>query len=151
MAGRPVPAAGLRGLVVLNSSPSYTVLSDYLSSSFVFIYILALFRRIQVEKSRVESRGVTNRNHPTRPLDFAAQLLDFSTPELLDCLFSYTFWLCSLDCAVARTAVFAVRGPPRRSWKSRRPQNRRSALPDILYFSFVFINILALFPRFCSR
>jgi hypothetical protein len=43
--------------------------------------------------------------------------------------------------------VFAVRGLSQRSWKSRRPQNRRSALPDILYLSFVFIDILALFRR----
>ena len=34
--------------------------------------------------------------------------------------------------------------------KSRRPQNRRSALPDFLYLCFFFINILALFPRICG-
>jgi len=52
---------------------------------------------------------------------------------------------------VARTAVFAVRGSSQQAWKNRRPQNRRSALPDFLYSSFVFIYILALFPRFsCS-
>jgi hypothetical protein len=55
---------------------------------FVFIDILALFRRIQVEKTRVESRRVTNRQPLTRPLDLAPQLLDSSTPQLLDCLFS---------------------------------------------------------------
>ena len=66
-------------------------------------------------------------------------------------LFSYTFSLCSLDFGVARTAVFAIRSLPKRSWKGRRPQNRRSALLDISCLSFVFIDILALFPRFwCS-
>ena len=63
-------------------------LSDFLCLPFVFINILALFRRIQVEKSRVEGRGVTNRYHPTRPLELAPQLLNSSTPHLLDCLFS---------------------------------------------------------------
>jgi hypothetical protein len=55
-------------------------LSDILYLSFVFIDILALFRRNQVEKSRVESRAVTNRHHPTRPLELGAQLLNSSTP-----------------------------------------------------------------------
>ena len=40
-------------------------LSDILYLAFVFIDILALFRRIQVEKSRVESRRVTSSRHPT--------------------------------------------------------------------------------------
>jgi hypothetical protein len=49
---------------------------------------------------------------------------------------------------VARTAVLAVRGLW--SWESRRPQNRRCALPDFLYLSFVFIDILALFRQFLA-
>ncbi len=53
-----------------------------LRRSFVFMNILALFRRIKVEKSRVESQRVTNRRHPTRPLDLALQPLDSPTPRL---------------------------------------------------------------------
>ena len=52
---------------------------DFLPLCFVFIDILALFRRIQVEKSRVESRRVTNRQPPTRPFDLAPQLLNSAT------------------------------------------------------------------------
>ena len=80
--------------------------------------------------------------------DLAPRLLDSSTPRLfvfIDILALFP------DFGVARVAVFAVRVPPQRSWKSRRPQNRRSALPDVLYLFFVFIYILALFPRFYTR
>ena len=63
-------------------------LSDILYLAFVFIDILALFRRIQVDKSRVESREVTNRRHPTGPLELASLFLNSSTPQLLDCLLS---------------------------------------------------------------
>ena len=133
-------------IFVIRMAPGTVRLSDFLYLSFVFIDILGLFPRIQVEKSRVESRRQTSSRHPTARLPVSApQLLDFSTPQLLDCLFSWRFSLCSPDFGVARTAVFAVRGLPQRPWKSRRPQNRRSALPDILNFSFVFIDILALF------
>jgi hypothetical protein len=68
---------------------------------FVFIDILALFRRIRVEKSRVESRRVTSSRHPPSTSCFGS-----TTPRLLD-----------------------------------------SSTPRL----FVFIDILALFPRFCSR
>jgi hypothetical protein len=57
-------------------------LSDFLYLSFVFIDILALFRRIQVEKSRVESRRVTSSRHPT--VDFLFRLHNSSTSRLLN-------------------------------------------------------------------
>ncbi len=41
--------------------------------------------------------------------------------------------------------IGSSRGPPQRLSNSRRPQNRRSGLPDFLCLSFVFIDILALF------
>ena len=47
-------------------------LGDFLYLSFVFIDILALFRRIQVEKSRVESRRVTSSRHPDQTSSAAA-------------------------------------------------------------------------------
>jgi len=57
-------------------------LSDFLYLSFVFIDILALFRRIQVEKSRVESQRVKSHRCPAP--GFLVWLRNSSTPQLLN-------------------------------------------------------------------